>query len=330
MSHITDPKSMIHQDGTVWERSRLLQTANAHPNGIRSLLVPLDGTRHAEHALPYAMAIARRTGAALWLVYVHQRLDYSEAWQAIDDFHDRLRREKQKYLRDLAGRIARGHSVMSHTLVIESFDTVDALVTAAESADLVVMASRRRGRLRRFWSPSVADQLRRRSLRPMLLVRGDSTTVDLMADPIARRILTALDGSALAEQILEPAKKMARLEGAKLTLLNVQNPEWTSGSFEHTNPRGYLIGVADSIRPIAPNVDAYIVSKPGPIAQSLATFAAERHADVIALSSHADSGWTRLCRGSVIDSLIRQTELPILTQAVDTEQNRPEVTTVVG
>ena len=36
----------------------------------RTILVPLDGSPFAEHALPAALAIARRTGAALELVIV--------------------------------------------------------------------------------------------------------------------------------------------------------------------------------------------------------------------------------------------------------------------
>ena len=37
----------------------------------RSILVPVDGSNFAEHALPYALTIARRTGARLDLALVH-------------------------------------------------------------------------------------------------------------------------------------------------------------------------------------------------------------------------------------------------------------------
>ncbi|HEX9106080.1 MAG TPA: universal stress protein, partial [Longimicrobiales bacterium] len=38
----------------------------------RSILVPLDGSSFGEHALPLAAGIARRAGAKLSLVHVHQ------------------------------------------------------------------------------------------------------------------------------------------------------------------------------------------------------------------------------------------------------------------
>ena len=45
------------------------------PKGIemmfRSIMVPLDGSPFAEYALPYALRIARRTGAHIGLVHNH-------------------------------------------------------------------------------------------------------------------------------------------------------------------------------------------------------------------------------------------------------------------
>jgi len=37
----------------------------------RSLMVPLDGSPFAEHALPFAASIARRAGATLHIVQAH-------------------------------------------------------------------------------------------------------------------------------------------------------------------------------------------------------------------------------------------------------------------
>ena len=38
---------------------------------FRGLIVPLDGSTFAEHALPYAASIARRAGAMLQIILVH-------------------------------------------------------------------------------------------------------------------------------------------------------------------------------------------------------------------------------------------------------------------
>jgi len=41
---------------------------------FRSLLVPVDGSPFAEHALPLALSVARRAGARIQLVHVHPPL----------------------------------------------------------------------------------------------------------------------------------------------------------------------------------------------------------------------------------------------------------------
>ena len=40
----------------------------------RSIVVPLDGSLPSEQSLPYAVALARRSGAVLHLAYVHTPL----------------------------------------------------------------------------------------------------------------------------------------------------------------------------------------------------------------------------------------------------------------
>jgi nucleotide-binding universal stress UspA family protein len=39
----------------------------------RTILVPLDGSAFGEHALPFALTIARRSDASIELVHVHAK-----------------------------------------------------------------------------------------------------------------------------------------------------------------------------------------------------------------------------------------------------------------
>src|SRR5690606_26956373 len=100
-----------------------------------SLLVPLDGTPSAEHALPHALALARRSGATLRLVHVHSLLTaLDNPWQLYyhRDLVQAARDEKQRYLDQVMRRIARaGSDVPRCSLLVENADVVDALVQAA-------------------------------------------------------------------------------------------------------------------------------------------------------------------------------------------------------
>jgi nucleotide-binding universal stress UspA family protein len=296
------PKMVPGQEATT-ERVNLAQ--EGHPGDLqcvafRSILVPLDGSAHAEHALPYALAIARRSGATVHLVHVQSREDYNRPW---------WKRAKQKYLSDVADRIARTDAVPVEASLIESDYTEDSLLRVSANADLLVMASRRRGFFRRLWAPSVADALRTRVMIPALFVRGDSSPVDLSGDPIARHILVPLDGSASSERILGPATAIGRLSGAMLTLLNVQINERTSGTLEHTTPSEYLEEIARNVRRFAPVVGSRVVTTDRTIAAALASYA---EVDLIALTAHSTGGLIDLLRRCIVDSLMRRTNLPIL------------------
>ena len=329
------PRTQLHPGGKTWEPVRRLQETDREDSGaasIRSIVVPLDGSRHAEHALPHALAVARRSGAVVRLVHVHSRLDHVEPWQTHVglETNERRMREKRKYLLEVADRIARHDPVAVETILIDGNDTVDSLMQATAGADLTVIASRRRGFFRRLWSYSVGDALRRRLRVPALFVRGYPSPVDLTGDPIARNILIPLDGSTRAERILGPATAIGRLEGAALSLLNVQNSEWTSGIFEHTSPAGYLIGIARDVRKSGSVVDAHLVTTERSLVRAVTSFAESRKADLIALATRSDRGITRLLRGSLTDRLIRRTDLPILLLGIDVERQRAEVTIAAG
>ena len=326
------PKLLLHQDGATWERAHTLPSDRPDDTAvaISSILVPLDGTPYAEHALPHALAIARRSNAVLRLVHVHSRLDQIEPWQMYysHESDDRRLRAKQEYLLDVAERIAKVDSVTVETILIDSNDTEDSLLQSSVGADLVVMASRRRGAFRRLWSYSVADALRRRLQKPTLFVRGYSSPVDLTGDPIARHILIPLNGSASAERILSSATAIGRLEGAMLTLLNIQNDEWSRGTFEHTNPSGYLKGIARKVSKAVPVVAARVVTTDNAVRTAVASYAEQCRVDLIALAARSDGNWSDLLRGSIVDSLLRRTNLPILLLRPNLEYQREEVTTV--
>src|SRR6185295_11344907 len=74
---------------------------------IRSILVPLDGSDFAEHALPLAGGLARKAGAKLHLAHVHRAPPPTTFATVmvfdVDDLH--VRQDEQAYLADVARRL---------------------------------------------------------------------------------------------------------------------------------------------------------------------------------------------------------------------------------
>ena len=86
------------------------------------------------------------------------------------------------------------------------------------------MTTHGRGPLTRFWLGSVADELVRRASVPLLLVRPHEGVPDLAQEPILQHLLIPLDGSELAEQVLEPAVALGTLMAADYSLLRIYGP----------------------------------------------------------------------------------------------------------
>jgi nucleotide-binding universal stress UspA family protein len=136
----------------------------------RQIMVPLDGSKFAEAALPLALTLSRKTGAAVHIVTVIEPVPafaYEEWASAAEEW-------TKEYLAKL-GEAVSEHAGGAVTSSVLSGHVVDALQkeSGAKNVDLVVMASHGRGTISRLWLGSVADRFVRQADRPVLLVRPD-------------------------------------------------------------------------------------------------------------------------------------------------------------
>src|SRR5262245_47763355 len=121
---------------------------------LRSILVPVDGSSFGEHALPMAVSLARKAGATLHLVHVHQVVPPTNiaGVAVMDTLELHRRQDEQAYLSDLARRVAEGRSLSLETALIEG-DVAPALQehARAKGIGLMVLSTHGRGALSRFW-----------------------------------------------------------------------------------------------------------------------------------------------------------------------------------
>ena len=299
----------------------------------RSVLVPLDGSSFAEQALPTAADIARRAGATLHLVLVHQDSTVVAGPGepvVLDPGIDRqLRHEEDGYLELVRARLAQGDSLRAVAMVLEG-PVADAITTYAHehAIDLVVMTTHGRGVFSRFWLGSVADRLVRQLEQPLLLLRPEQVT-PAAPQPAPRelhRVLLLLDGSAHAEQMIEPATALAQAFKGELTLVRVVErlaPVWlpTPGVVpipdSDAMPRRqmeasrYLHEIASRLRVRGLSVTTSVEVAPDPVS-GITEFAQRERMDVVALATHGHGGPVRFLLGSVADKLVRSATVPLL------------------
>lgn len=132
------------------------------------------------------------------------------------------------------------------------------------------------------------------------------------------KILVPLDGSPLAEAALGKAIELAKdSPGASITLIRAAeaspigvDPIKAQIEVVH-EAEEYLNGVAKRVR--SEGVKSVEISVwYGPPAPSIVEAANVAHAAMIVMSTHGRSGLGRLLLGSVAESVLRATHLPIL------------------
>ena len=154
---------------------------------------------------------------------------------------------------------------------------------------------------------------------PILLVRPQEEAPNLATQVTLRHILIPLDGSDLAEQILEPAIELGCLTQAEYTLLRVVEP-FMPPPHEPTGPlfdqlareaQTYVDSVAERLRGRSLRVQTRVVINRWAAAAIMAE--ARVHAnDLIALETHGRGGLARLLLGSVADKVVRGALTPVL------------------
>jgi nucleotide-binding universal stress UspA family protein len=297
----------------------------------RTILVPLDGSTFSEHALPLALHIAQRAGAVLQAIHVHVPIGsaYAGSELASDLRLDSLVREREHaYLDYVAKRLACVSLDRMSTALLDGSvaDTVREHAVAT-GTDLIVMTTHGRGPLSRFWLGGVADRIIRHVPMPVLLVRPQDSVPDLSCKPLLQRVLIPLDGSELAEQILEPALELGGLMQAEYLLLRVVEPVPVLGydisgfAMEDAEKpmlrqledeaQIYLERVAERLRDRSLHVQTKVLVQPS-VAGAILNEARAHASNLIALATHGRGGLARLLLGSVADKVLRGAATPVL------------------
>ncbi len=157
------------------------------------------------------------------------------------------------------------------------------------------------------------------------------------------RILVALDGSDLAEEVLPHVVALAQRFGSTLTLLHavhlpgllltpaaaapggvpvavpVTNPEPLYKAEQET-AAGYLDAVAERLR--AQGVGVECEAPRGPAPELILERARALPADLIAMTTHGRGGLGRLFYGSVADAVLRSAPCAVLLVRVNESKSQ--------
>ena len=288
-------------------------------------MLPLDGSKLAEVALPYAEKLAGGLGSEITLVCVN---DLSAAPQ--QDTH-------LGYLQKIVGAIKEaaigyastsGDGTTIHAKsVLLSGQPAEKIVEYADSEGigLIVMATHGQSGIQRWALGSVADKVVRATTRPVLLIRARGASPDVRARGVLNKILVPVDGSKEGEAIIPCIEELASRLRVKVVLIQIlakgydtltQYVPLSERQVESDKARatGYLNKIAAGLKEkgIAVEERLGIGISFGNAAEQIIQAADEVQADLLAMTTHGRSGVGRWAFGSVAERVLHEGKTPLL------------------
>jgi nucleotide-binding universal stress UspA family protein len=291
------------------------------------LLIPLDGSRTAERALPYARYLAQEKNVLVELLAVVDVANMATHMTAeralhLDTMVEDAVRASEKYLQAIAGTLA---AAKINTLV-DTGRPEEVIIekAAAEQDTLITMASHGRSGMNRWLLGSVAEKVLRGATNPVLLIRAreDIRTEDV---PTLKSLIVPLDGSDLAERVFPSAIELAKQRNLEIVLLRTYNIPTTA----YAGVEGYALPLDDLLKGMRDEACAYLENKVADVkklgaarvsfaakegfpADEIISFAKNLPGGLIAMSTHGRSGIRRWVLGSVTETVVRHSANPVL------------------
>ncbi len=300
------------------------------------ILVPLDGSKLAEQALPIANLLAGALKIPVSLLNVFDSVPPQFAdperglyeTQITASYRDNAVDYLQKAGTDLK------NSGVSITCTAHEGNPAEQIIGEAEgdSNTLIAMVTHGRSGLGRWVLGSVTDKVLHGTSNPLLITQAK----DAASDAVLENLVVPLDGSALADQVLPHVTALASTLGLNVILVRVtasaedfyryvdisaaaginteQFDEYARES--EAQAASYLSQVKETLlQNGVSSVEERLIS--GNAAGSILDLVQETPNSLVAITTHGRSGVERWVMGSVTDRLVRHSGQPVLVIRAD-------------
>ncbi len=148
---------------------------------IKRILVPIDGSEHSDNALEFAIDLARKYSAEIYLVHVISRaytyFPMAPNWEFCPESFYMIRESEDDNENILLSALTKvGEAGIRSFAWMEYGQPAEKIVQIAreEGFDLIVMGDEDIGAIARFFLGSVSGKVSRHAPCPVLIVKGKS------------------------------------------------------------------------------------------------------------------------------------------------------------
>jgi nucleotide-binding universal stress UspA family protein len=274
---------------------------------FEKIVVPLDCSKLAEVALPYAEELGAKMGSEIVLLTVFE----SEETKELENYYWYIKKIEEatkgyieKYIENERGKAIK---VVKATRAGNPAEGIIGYALTS-SFPLVVMASHGRSGVSRWAVGSVADKVVRSSnSQPVMLIRTNDSHSDIREKRLLKKALVPLDGSFRSEAVIPYISNIAFKLEMELTLLQVV-PET---NHSETDTESYLQSVRSKIQDIV-NINVNCKVAVGSVAEIIIDLADELTFDLVAMSTRGMNRNNPLSLGSVAQKVFLGGNTPLL------------------
>lgn len=298
---------------------------------FKHILVPLDGSKLAEAALPAAASLAQTLHAPVTLLHIIEQ----DAPQEIHkEHHITQAEEASAYLEKVAKRdFPAGAQVDIHVHTAAVKDVPGSIVEHAVTEfqpDLIIMCTHGRGGMRDLLYGNIAQQVVAQGSTPLLLIKPD---VEAPATFKLENILVPLDTGPAHDAGLSITQKLAGVYRSTVHLLTVVPtfstitgetaatgnllPATTAAllDIDVENAEEDLLVHMDELKQAGLQVTAEVAR--GDPAAEIVNIAVRLHTDLLVLTTHRKAGTAAFWARSVAPNVVRRARLPILLVPIE-------------
>ena len=289
------------------------------------ILVPLDGSEHAERIGGWVTGFAKSVGAeAELLAVVSPAQRTTPGPEADPEFIDPAVQQARRYIEHRA--LAFAEVGVKATANVAIGNPAEEIVKRAASAeiDMIAMATRRESALARGILGSVTDRVLHSTPVPLLTIRPVEAQNTFAKAGRPGIIVAPLDGSELSEAAVPVSLFLAKATGAEVLFLQaLPSPYVAAGELGvqfSTNDYGmseereevfrYLTAFVEQAG--REGVEATARATVGSAAECIIEAVENQPGGLVVMGTHGASGFKRWVVGSVTDKVIRSCGHPVL------------------
>jgi len=290
------------------------------------ILVPLDGSKAAEFAIPYAVEISSSLGSEFHSIRVFEPA-LGDTVPSCQAYLDLIAEQVNLQFKD-RGVVP---SIIRSTVLTGRSATEILRYVDDNDISLIIMSRHGASDEEPWFLGSIADKVLRATKRSVLLAKAPAGDTALQRKQLLKRILVPLDGSRVGAAAIPSAEVLAQAFDAELVLFRVVVPS----SLQRDSFRGFITPSLEELVTQAEKGEEnrkdsaikYLKEVENPLKEQLLTasavvlgsppdeivdYAKENGIDLIAMSSHGRTGVGRWIFGSVTDKVLHAGDTPVL------------------